>query len=56
VNVHFNAYFYGEMMFISVNGEVSKQQGKQLFTGWGPVSVTFGILNKKCSNFTKFLV
>ena len=33
-NVHFNAYFYGEMTFILVNGETSKRQEKQLFADW----------------------
>ena len=28
-NVHFNAYFYGEMTFILVNGKTSKRQDKQ---------------------------
>ena len=36
-NVHFNAYFYGEMTFILVNGETSKRQEKQLFADWRPV-------------------
>jgi len=34
--VHFNAYFYGEMTFILVNGETSKRQEKQLFADWLP--------------------
>jgi len=28
--VHFNAYFYGEMIFILVNGETSKRQETQI--------------------------
>ena len=36
-NVHFNAYFDGEMTFILVNGETSKRQEKQLFADWRPV-------------------
>ena len=36
-NVHFNAYFCGEMTFILVNGETSKRQEKQLFADWRPV-------------------
>jgi len=36
-NVHFNAYFYGEMTFILVNGETRKRQEKQLFADWRPV-------------------
>jgi len=35
--VHFNAYFYGEMTFISANGETSKRQEKQLFADRRPV-------------------
>ena len=38
--MHFNAYFYGEMTFILVNGETSKRQEKQLFADWRPVNET----------------
>ena len=37
VNVHFNAYFYGEIKFILVNGKTSKRQEKQLSADWRPV-------------------
>jgi len=51
--VHFDAYFYGEMAFILVNGETSKRQEKQLFADWWPVIdliravVTWSLLGKQ---------
>jgi len=33
MTVHFNAYFYGEITFILVNGETSKRQEKRLAAG-----------------------
>ena len=45
MNVHFNAYFYGEMTFILVNGETSKRQEKQLYADWRPVNETVLVQN-----------
>ena len=45
MTVHFNAYFYGEITFIFVNGETSKRQEKQLFADWRPVNETVSVQN-----------
>jgi len=45
--VHFNAYFFGKMTFILVNGETSKWQEKLFFAAWRLVILKMNYLSAK---------